>query len=244
MDLLADLFSRHEPGKVVLQLSFGKDSAACLWLTRPWWDKMTVAWCNAGNPVKAAVDYMEKVKETVPRFETVLGRQRQWVKENGYPTDILPAESTPFGRMTHMEEAIRLSFVGDCCRANMWEPMRQFVAARGFTAVIRGQKLADSLRTEVRSGDVIDGIEYCFPVEDWTDEEVFDYLGPEYTPPPYHEGVESSIDCANCTAYSSHRKGLQVYLDKHAPMTGAEVRFVRREIAKLAAKHILLLEEV
>ena len=241
--MLTSFFTRHAPGRVALQLSFGKDSAACLWLCQPWWDRLVVVWGDAGYPSQAAVDYMEWVKGMVPNFASVLGDQRRWVRENGYPTDILPVEATAIGRTAEAPPAIKLSFVGDCCAANLWQPMSDYLKAGGFTGVIRGQKLADSLRTDLRSGDVHDGIEYCLPVEGWSDEEVFAYLGHEFTPSPYSEGLTSSLDCLNCTAYSSHRKGVQAYLDRHSPFVGQEVRIVRKEIARLARHHIKLLEE-
>lgn len=202
-----------------------------------------MVWVDSGRPTRAVIEYMDKIRSMVPHFEQVLGDQPNWIVNHGYPTDILPVEATALGRSIGVSSHIPLSFVGDCCLANLWQPMDDFIKQSKFTGVIRGQKLVDSLKTKLQNGDIHEGIEYCLPVEKWTDQEVFDYLGPEHTPAPYAEGLESSIDCENCTAYSSHRKGLQAYLDKHSPFAAREVRMVRKEIARLARHHIQLLEE-
>lgn len=186
---------------------------------------------------------MEWVKGIVPHFHEVLGNQPEWVREQGHPTDLLPIEGTAVGRTKESAPAIKLSFVGDCCLANLWQPMGDYIKSGQFTGVIRGQKLADSLRTDLQSGDVYDGVEYCLPIESWSDNDVFAYLGDTFLPSPYKEGLTSSLDCLNCTAYSSHRKGVQAYLDRHSPFVGQEVRMVRKEIARLARHHIQLLEE-
>jgi len=238
-----DFFNRHEPGKVALQLSFGKDSAACLELMKPWWDRLVVVWCNPGNPIPAAVEYMEKVAAKVPNFTIVLGQQRNWIAQNGHPSDILPIEGTELGRIAANSRSLKLSFVGDCCAANLWLPMAEYVKANAFTGVIRGQKLSDNLRAPVRSGDEINGVEYLFPIEHWADEDVIKFLG-DGIPSTYLEGVEHSIDCANCTAYSRNRKGVQAYLDRHLPAVGEEVRRVRTQIAILATTHVKMLKEV
>lgn len=236
-----DFFSRYGHKKVALELSFGKDSAACLWLTKQWWDQIVVIWCSPGRPVPAAVEYMAQVAKMVPNFVMLRGEQQTWVEERGHPTDALPFEATPLYRQSTGDHSnVRLSFVGDCCRENLWIPMHQYVMRHDFEAIIRGQRQADRLKSPVHSGEIHDGIEYFFPVENWSDQEVVDYLG-DRIPAPYKEGVESSIDCANCTAYSSHRKGLQAYLDRHLPLVGEEVRLVRMETARLLKRHIVSL---
>jgi len=228
MDLAA-FFSRHE--RVMLQFSAGKDSAACLYLLEPFWERMTVAWMNPGNPTMEVAAYMERVAKMVPNFLEVKGNQPDWIRQNGYPVDVLPFPSTRLGRVASGQQVIRFSSAESCCRVNMWEPLAKAVIAGDYTAVIRGQKACDSLKIPIVSGTVIDGIEYYFPLENWSDEQVFEFIGPNL-PPAYARGLRSSIDCKNCTAYAEEHRGMVDDLSYEEPGAAAEVRFVHNELAR------------
>lgn len=201
----ADFFSRHE--RVALQLSAGKDSAACLWLLQDWWDRLDVVWCSGGNPHPEVVEYMMSIAQQIPSFKIVEGRQPDWVLQHGYPVDVLPFTATAEGLAACSGHGMRLSLVSDCCRANLWQPMAEFISAGGYTGVIRGQKASDHLTAPITSGSVVDGVEYYFPIEGWSDLDVFEYLGPR-VPRSYTRGLRSSLDCIDCTAYAAEQPGL------------------------------------
>lgn len=224
----------------MLQFSAGKDSAACLYLLEPFWDRLTVTWMNPGNPTKEVRAYMERISKLVPNFLEVKGRQPEWIQQNGYPVDILPFASTLVGRVAGSEVGVRFSAVEDCCGANMWGPLARAVIDGGYSAVIRGQKASDSLKTSVKSGMVIHGIEYLFPLEDWSDEAVFDFLGPN-TPPSYARGLRSSVDCRNCTAYVAEHRGLVEDLQHTEPEAAAEIKAVHRELELQLTSYIITL---
>lgn len=201
----ADFFSRHK--RVALQFSAGKDSAACLWLLRDWWDRIDVVWCSGGNPRPEAVEYMLSIAQQVPNFKIVEGRQAEWVAEHGHPVDVLPFTASACGKLAHPAEGPKLSLVSDCCWANLWQPMAEFVSSGGYTGVIRGQKASDCLTSPITSGAVVNGVEYYFPLEGWSDLDVFEYLGPR-VPRSYTRGLHSSLECIDCTAYAKENRGL------------------------------------
>jgi hypothetical protein len=70
-----------------------------------------------------------------------------------------------------------------------------------LTGIIKGQKLADRGRPPITTGVTMGGVEIWHPLEAWTDDDVFSYLGND-TPESYRRGLKSSLDCMDCTAYS------------------------------------------
>jgi phosphoadenosine phosphosulfate reductase len=189
--------------KVVLHFSGGKDSLACLWLYRDRWDEITVLWCNTGAAYPETVAYMRKIDSLVPYFDEVRSDQPAYIAANGWPVDILPMRASPVGRLIHGDDGQKFTGYMACCAENIWQPLAARTRELGATVVLRGQKLADQRKAPVRSGFIEDGIRYVFPLEDWTDEMVFEYLERERAPIPdyYRNGEVSSHDCADCSAY-------------------------------------------
>lgn len=171
-------FSRHN--RVGLCFSAGKDSAVCLELLDPWLDRVEVIWVNPGDPHPETREYMDRVAERVPMFTEVRGKQPEYIRLHGKPG---------LGEF-------------NCCAQNMWLPIQNYVARAGITGLIRGQKNSDVLKSPVRSGDVVGGVEFLHPIEDWTDEEVIAFLG-DRIPESYKRGVKSSLDCQNCAVYGN-----------------------------------------
>ena len=240
MEDLNSFFSRHK--RVALSFSAGKDSAACLWLLQPWWDKLTVVWCDGGNPREEALLYMMGIASIVPHFDFVRGDQVNWTAQNGMPVDVLPFELSRLGRISTGSPGPWLSLAGDCCRANLWEPLYKFLKEREFTAVIRGQRNSDELRSPVTSGEVVDGVEYLYPIQDWSDADVVAFLGPRL-PANYSRGLRSSLDCKNCTAYQREHAGLAEDLERCGdPQAAAQVRSVHNLLRTHLEKHLKLME--
>ena len=234
----ADFFSRHE--RIALQFSAGKDSAACLWLLQDWWDRIDVVWCSGGNPHPEVVEYMMSIAQQVPSFKIVEGKQPEWIAKHGWPVDVLPWASAPVGRIASNGGGIPLALVSDCCRANLWQPMTEFISSGGYTGVIRGQKASDHLTAPITSGSVVEGVEYYFPLEGWSDLDVFEYLGPR-VPRSYTRGLRSSLDCLDCTAYVAEQPGLADDLQAGGCLKQAEtVRtvhlYLKRELQSYLTK--------
>lgn len=239
-DPIAAFFQRHL--RVVLELSSGKDSAACLYLLEPYWEKITVVWMNPGNPYPETVEYMDKIRAMVPYFVELRGHQPDWIKEFGYPVDVMPVSASPFTMIPGTQENLKLQPFVSCCSANMWLPLAKWVKDNEVTGVIRGQKLCDSLKSPVKNGDVIDGIEYLFPIEGWDNARVLEYLG-DRIPASYKRGLLSSLDCMNCTAYIQENPGRVADLELIYPPAAKEVRKVLSHVYEESMAVLDLLEQ-
>jgi phosphoadenosine phosphosulfate reductase len=212
--------------RIALQFSGGKDSTACLYLCRPWWDKIDVVWVNPGAPYPETIEQMNHIRSIVPRFHEVVGRQPEWVQQFGHPVDVVPLWHTNWGQSMRKETTQRFHSFLDCCHQNLWSPLSQAVMDLSATLVIRGQKITDPLVTKFRNGYVENGVTYLFPIHDWTDEQVFAYLGSAgaFVPAQYAQGADSSFDCWNCCAYSQHNAKRFAHMQRHHPEMWREMK--------------------
>lgn len=232
---LAAFMASHD--HVALMFSAGKDSAACLKLIRPWIRKVTVIWANPGRPYAEVVDYMRGVRETVPRFVEAKGNQPAWIEANGWPVDSVPFEATPVGRhCVPNPSAYTLAPAVACRWANMWEPALWAVRSSGASGVIKGEKLCDRPLPQPLE-TLFEGREYFRPLLDWTDEDVFDFLGDEL-PPGYARGLTGSLDCATCTAFLSRNPQRLRELATVDPLAHAQVAPVLLYMRDRAAHYL------
>jgi len=183
--------------KKALQFSGGKDSLACLYLLKPIWDELLVVWGNTGSAYPETIKLMDKVRSLVPHFLEVKSNQPDYIANYGFPSDILTIRNTNFGHIVHGTGGRKFTDYLSCCNANIWQPLAK--ACEGMEVIYRGQRLEDEKKSPVRSGDVINGIEYIFPIENWSTAQVKEYLGEKL--PEYYSQEKSSHDCWNCTAY-------------------------------------------
>lgn len=237
---LAAFVDRHE--LVALQLSAGKDSAACLKLLRQHIARVVVVWANPGAPYPETVEYMAQVRRSVPRFVVGHGHQPEFIEQHGWPADSVPFEATHIGRLCSHVDAPPLVSVADCCGANLWGPMYGTTVATGATGIVRGDKHADALRPPMNHGEVIDGREYHFPLRHWLDAEVLEFLGDD-APASYRRGLTSSLDCITCTAYLSHNPGRVRELRTLDPAAYVQVQPVLMWMHGRALKHLQELNE-
>jgi len=203
---------------IVFEFSGGKDSLACLYLLRPYWERITVLWCNTGDAFPETIEQMEGVKQLVPHFVEVRSDQPTQIAEWGVPTDLLPVWATPLGRAVRRDSPYRAQAAFDCCRANIWAPMERTARRLGATMIARGQRRDEQLTAPLRSGDVVEGIEYLFPIETWTRGMVDAYLADSRIPvPANYELMDTSLDCQHCTAYLFQQAGKMTYLKRNHP---------------------------
>lgn len=220
------VFDRHSVA--CLQFSGGKDSLACLWLIRPWWNKTVVLWANTGAAFPETVELMEKVRALVPCFHEVKTDQAEQVKRNGYPVDLLPILHH---RHFPQHREPKLQGFMECCWENIMNPANTEAQRLGATLLIRGQKSADKLKGPLKSGDYAGGFELLHPIEGWTDAEVMKYL--EETPlkaPEHYAYVNTSLDCWSCTSFLSENVGKMKYMREKHPEKHAEVTRRLKEI--------------
>lgn len=230
-----EIFSRHE--KIALQFSGGKDSLACLFLLREWWDRITVYWTNTGAAYPETIKLAAQVREMVPHFVEIAGNQPAVIDAYGLPSDIVPSNSTPFGigATGNVRPVIQDRY--HCCFQTIMRPMHERMIADGITLIIRGQRADDKQKAPIRSGHVEDGIEYLFPVEDWSARQVLQYLKEQDAPiPRFYEVLDDAPDCMTCSGW--WEKGEAKYLKRYHHDAYLEVQH-RLQIIKVAlAEHI------
>lgn len=186
-----------------LQFSGGKDSLACLHLWREKLEETVVLWCNSGAAYPETIEQMERIKAWVPHFLEVRGNQPAVVDQFGYPSDVVPVLHGPQADLVRGRSAPKIQSFVDCCARSLWAPMYSAVKHLGVKRVVRGQRNDEKLTGPIRNGDVLDGIEYVLPIQDWTEPDVWSYLrevGAEI-PAYYETGERTSRDCWSCTAF-------------------------------------------
>ena len=235
-----ECFDRHATG--VLQFSGGKDSLACLHILRPYWNRLLVLRVNTGDALPETVQQMAQVSALVPHFLEVRTDQPATIEAFGWPVEALPITRSFVGRDVDGHDRQVMQPYVMCCDANIWRPMADAVRDSGATLILRGTKVSDGRKSYVRSGDIIDGIEYVHPVEDWTDAQVMAYLtenGIEI--PSHYVYVGTSLDCQHCTAYLHENVGKMRYMRNFHPTAYEEVmRRVREIRASLATETAFL----
>lgn len=217
MDEIAAAVARHQ--NIVLQFSGGRDSMACLLLLRPWWDRVTVLWTNTGAQFPEIVELMDRVRAMVPRFVEVLTDQPASIAARGWPSDVVPIEQTEFGKWSVAEPiGVTVRSTWECCAENIWAPMHRRTLELGATLIVRGQRLEERYRAPFRSGQVLDSIEFLFPVETWSRADVEAYLiGEGFELPPHYRLTHSSLDCWSCTGFANEGVERGQYMREHHP---------------------------
>lgn len=209
--MMQETIDRHK--KIALQFSGGRDSLACLYLMKPYWDQLTVYWCNTGAAYPETLALIAKIRDMVPNFAVIEGRQPTVIKQFGIPSDIVPVSATPFGQMAG-GGTIAIQDRYSCCTRSMMLPTHERMIEDGITLIIRGQKSSDKLKSTVKSGDVHDGIEFYFPIEDWDSRQVMRFLEDKGAPiPRFYEMLNTMPDCMNCSAY--WEEGVAKYLRRY-----------------------------
>ncbi len=212
---MLDIIRNHE--KAALQVSGGRDSLACFWLLKNagLLDHVTVYWVNSGNAFPELLAIMAHIKELSPHFVEIAGRHHAVIEEWGIPTDILPRSCTPIGRLAN-QSAVKMQDSYSCCGRVIMQPLHERMIADGVTLIIRGQRGDDGHKAPILSGEWENGIQYLFPIEDWSREQVNTYLQEQGAPRnPCYDYVNSTPDCMNCSGW--WEDGRSGYLKAHYP---------------------------
>lgn len=186
-----------------LLFSGGKDSLACLYLNKHRWDSIFVVWLNTGSVDEQTYEYMMGWKKILPHFIELKSDQPLNVATYGWPVDVLPVNNTTIGKQITGEDGPKMQSYLDCCAANIWIPIHFGLKGLGVTKAIKGQRNDDAKKSTSRDGDTRDGITFEMPIQDWTEDQVYDYLksvGAELAP-GYFMGEKTGRDCWDCTAY-------------------------------------------
>jgi phosphoadenosine phosphosulfate reductase len=230
---MRDVFARHE--RAALMFSGGKDSLACVYLLKPHWEKITVVWVNTGNAFPETESLVRRVAAEVPAFFEAKSDVAGFRQRYGMPADLVPIQHSAAGFAVTGGKPVMITSAYACCRANIWQPGMAAARALGATLIIRGQRADETAKAPIRSGHVEDGIEYLFPVETWTRDQVFAYLTDQGFTVPEHFGfAETSLDCLNCTAYLANTTDRKTYMQKNHPEAHRQNLANIQEIAAVA----------
>jgi phosphoadenosine phosphosulfate reductase len=177
-------------------------------------------------------EHVARVEACVPHFVRVNTDVSGWIAEHGLPTDLLPHSAHPVAAQMG-EAGTALVSRYTCCHANLMLPLYERIKADGNTLLIRGSKRADMNRLPYQSGDCPDGIEFFYPLQDWSNDEVFAYLAGEGVElPRVYSSVENSPECARCSAWWGEQRA--AYLQRFHPELfegyRARMRLVLREL--------------
>lgn len=218
----------HE--KIALELSGGKDSVACLFYMRPYLPWITVYWLNTGDAYPETVEVIDECRKLCPNFVEVHSDVRAWQRVNGAPSDVVPIT----GECVHLPPKAKEIPCVDayvCCANNIMLPLHERVVADGNTLIIRGQRNSDEHRGPLKSGDWAGDIQVFYPIEDWTDAEVLDYLKAEGAPiHPIYTHSDHGVDCLHCTGWWG--KTNLPFLKRH-PAAYRHVTMARGIIARM-----------
>ena len=212
----------HE--RFALQFSGGKDSLTCLYLLKPWWDRLIVLWSNLGDPFPETLKQMDQIKAMVSQFHEIRGNSFESASA-AFPVDLLPVRATAFGRVLEPEAVgVTLQTRWNCCWENFWLPMTTAVKELNITLLFRGQRTSEVLRAPIKP-DSRDpsGARICLPIDDWQKSDVIAYLkANDVELPKFYEFMSGSPDCMHCTAYMDDQRGHLAYLRKFHPVAAKE----------------------
>ena len=202
---LRDRLSRHD--KIAATYSGGKDSLACIYMLRDDLEKVVVYHVDTGDELPEMRDAVAAVEAMVPHFVRVQTSVTDWIAANGIPTDLVPHTAHYLGQAMG-EGSTRLASRYDCCRDNRAGPLLARIKADGNTMMISGVRQNDMRIMPSHDGDVLDGMEVCYPLETWSTADVLAYLASVGAPlPAFYPDLEHGVDCAGCSAWWSEERG-------------------------------------
>ena len=210
---LEKVFDRHE--RIAFSFSGGKDSLAVLHLLRPHLDRMTVYHLDTGDLLPEMVEHVARHAESIPHFVRIETHVDKFIEQYGLPTDLMPYSAhTLCQAMGEPKTKLVSRYV--CCWNNLMLPLYRRVIADGCTLLIRGTKQADMIRLPISSGESIDGVEFLYPLQSWTNLQVRAYLAVNgITLPPLYAHFENAPECARCPAWLG--EGRARFLQEHYP---------------------------
>lgn len=204
--------------KTALAFSGGKDSWACLWLNVERLHEITVLWVNTGKSYPEILATAAIAKAMCPNFvEIVVDRDGQNAF-HGLPADIVPVNWTRDGHAVHGAKDVMVQPYLNCCLENIALPILQYCKANGITNLIKGQRDDEGHKSASFDGCTVDGIVIEQPIQGWTAAQVLDYVGQNMPLPDHFRFKHTSMDCYDCTAFSSESKDRISHTETHHPV--------------------------
>ena len=181
-----------------LAFSGGKDSLACWYLSRS--QNPIVFWVNTGKAYPETLSIIDEVRDD--RFVEVKVDRESQNESQGTPSDLVPMDWTEFGMSVGIKRPIKIQSSFSCCYANIATPLMDAAKAHGVTHLIRGERFSENRKSTSKNGDLVFGITFLHPIEDWSEGQVLSFIKKERGSIPEHFAIKhSSLDCYDCTAF-------------------------------------------
>ena len=228
---------RHE--RIALSFSGGKDSTACVYLLREALERITVYHVDGGELLPEMAENVARIEAFAPNFVRIETSVAAWIETHGLPTDLMPHSAHPLGQLMDEGAGTRLVSRYDCCWHNLMWPLLSRIKQDGCTLLIRGTKATDMRRLPAANGQVIDGIELYYPLQDWSHAQVLAFLAEQgVLVPRIYDFLEHGLDCATCPAWWSEHRG--AYLKRFYPelyrVYDARLQLIINEVAPVLAE--------
>lgn len=210
---MESIIKKHD--KIVLMFSGGRDSLACLFLMKKWLNKILVLWVNAGDEFPENESIIREHTKDLPNFCEVKSDVKSFIHQHGFPSDVVPINYSEYGQQFSGKKDFLVTSQYHCCATNKWQPAYQKIIEHGATLVIRGDRADEKLHATLKSGAIDNGIEFLFPIENWTREDVDSYLKEQgFVAPEHFAFEESSLDCMCCTGFRNQHADRLEYMKK------------------------------
>jgi phosphoadenosine phosphosulfate reductase len=198
-----------------LALSGGKDSMACFHLLR---DELDCAiYVDTGFTYPETHQMVDYVAAHLPVHRVRSDRQGQQAL-NGLPSDVVPVEWTVAGQSITGKKAVTIQASLQCCYENLSRPLLDRAKELGVTHLVYGQRAEELYKAPSKHGDVVEGMTRLYPIEDWTTQQVFEYLATKMTVPEHYRITRSSLDCYDCPAYRRVSQDLIAWTKEKYPL--------------------------
>ena len=200
--------------KKFLALSGGKDSMACLFLTK---DELDGAIYIDTGYAYPETHVMIDLAETLIPVHRVRVDRDAYVATYGLPADVVPVEWTVAGQAITGQKSYLIHPSLQCCFDNLARPLLNKAKELGATHIVYGQRNEETHKSPARNGTVVEGMTRVHPIEEWSREDVILFLKQHMEVPNHYYLTRSSLDCYDCPAYHSVSQDLHRWTKEHHP---------------------------
>lgn len=205
-----------------LAFSGGKDSWTCLWLNEEKLKDILVIWIDTGKNYPEMLETIKLAEKMCPNFVRVSVDREGQNAYHGIPADLVPIQYTRQGHLTCGVKEVLIQSYLQCCYENIAVNLMSYCHKKGITSLIIGQRNEEEHKSTSRDGDITYGIKRIQPIEQWSEQQVMQFLNQKMELLPHFSFKHSSMDCYDCTAYKKETRDIRLYRAVHFPALEAE----------------------